>query len=327
VDHVLAVDGGNTKTVALVARIDGTIVGSGRAGCGDIYGASSEQAAIANIRAAVAGAVEGSRLGTGDIAFAAYCLAGADWPEDHVFLERELRGSSRRLRVLNDGFGALRAGSDAGEGVAIVCGTYAAVVGRATGGASWSGSFWQEPCGALAVAQQVLHATYRADLGIDPPTGLTSRVLEYFGLESVGLVVHHLTSRGDRARRRSIAGLARVLLDEADAGDAAALHIVANHGRLLAEYGSAAARQVGLAGRDHTVVLAGGMFRHPTPALRAAVARHLAQHDPGAQCTLSAREPVYGGLLLALEEVRPDLPAWVVQELDATMPPASFFAT
>src|SRR6185312_1179927 len=36
--YVLGVDAGNTKTVALVARLDGTVVGAGRAGCGDIYG-------------------------------------------------------------------------------------------------------------------------------------------------------------------------------------------------------------------------------------------------------------------------------------------------
>ncbi len=36
---VLAVDGGNTKTIALVAALDGTILGAGRGGCGDIYNA------------------------------------------------------------------------------------------------------------------------------------------------------------------------------------------------------------------------------------------------------------------------------------------------
>ena len=36
---VLAVDGGNTKTIAIVAALDGTILGAGRGGCGDIYNA------------------------------------------------------------------------------------------------------------------------------------------------------------------------------------------------------------------------------------------------------------------------------------------------
>ena len=50
---VLGVDGGNTKTLALIAREDGVILGSGRAGCGDIYGATSPAAAIIEIERAV----------------------------------------------------------------------------------------------------------------------------------------------------------------------------------------------------------------------------------------------------------------------------------
>jgi hypothetical protein len=41
------VDGGNTKTIALVARTNGAISGVGRSRCSDIYGASSPEVAIA----------------------------------------------------------------------------------------------------------------------------------------------------------------------------------------------------------------------------------------------------------------------------------------
>ena len=35
--YVLGVDVGNTKTIALAVGREGTIVGAGRGGCGDIY--------------------------------------------------------------------------------------------------------------------------------------------------------------------------------------------------------------------------------------------------------------------------------------------------
>jgi N-acetylglucosamine kinase-like BadF-type ATPase len=41
---VLAVDGGNTKTIALVAALDGTILGAGHGGCSDIYNHSAHAA-------------------------------------------------------------------------------------------------------------------------------------------------------------------------------------------------------------------------------------------------------------------------------------------
>ena len=35
--YILGVDGGNTKTIAIVADLDGTILGTGREGCGDDF--------------------------------------------------------------------------------------------------------------------------------------------------------------------------------------------------------------------------------------------------------------------------------------------------
>ena len=84
---VLGVDGGNTKTLALVARADGVIVGTGRAGCGDIYGAGSPAAAIAEIERAVDLALKEAGIQTAQLRASAFSLAGADWPEDFQLLE------------------------------------------------------------------------------------------------------------------------------------------------------------------------------------------------------------------------------------------------
>ena len=87
---VLGVDGGNTKTVALVAQADGTVVGAGRAGCADIYGAESPEAAIDAIAGAAQSALEAAGATGADLAAAVFCLAGADWPEDFELHRREL---------------------------------------------------------------------------------------------------------------------------------------------------------------------------------------------------------------------------------------------
>ena len=52
--YVLGVDGGNTKTIALLARLDGTIVGSGRSPGADIY--RGEDRSIAYLSQAVTAA-------------------------------------------------------------------------------------------------------------------------------------------------------------------------------------------------------------------------------------------------------------------------------
>ena len=45
-DLLLGVDGGNTKTIAVVARSDGTVLGTGSAGCSDVHNAVSPEAAL-----------------------------------------------------------------------------------------------------------------------------------------------------------------------------------------------------------------------------------------------------------------------------------------
>ena len=51
---MLAVDGGNTKTIAVVADAGGHALGAGRGGCSDIYNAPTPADAIDAIVAAAA---------------------------------------------------------------------------------------------------------------------------------------------------------------------------------------------------------------------------------------------------------------------------------
>ncbi|HEU0114183.1 MAG TPA: hypothetical protein VFQ80_05885, partial [Thermomicrobiales bacterium] len=84
---VLGVDAGNSKTVALVAGPDGGVVGAGRGGPGDIYGALGETAALAEIERAVAAALRDAGVTAAEIEAAGFSMAGADWPEDFALLE------------------------------------------------------------------------------------------------------------------------------------------------------------------------------------------------------------------------------------------------
>jgi N-acetylglucosamine kinase-like BadF-type ATPase len=332
--HVLGLDAGNTKTVALLARLDGAIIGSGRGGCGDIYGAGSPEAAMAQVEAALAGALAGA-LASGGLGLdlsrleAACCsMAGADWPEDFELIrcELEARGLRRNVAIYNDAFGALRAGTRDGFGVAVACGTGTATGARAPDGRMWHNSYWQVPQGAHELGRMALEAVYRAELGLDPPTRLKQRVLDFFKLPSVEQVLHRTTGRG-QPPNPDLGPLARVLLDEAHDGDPAALRIALQHGAALGDYALVAARRVGLEHTDFALVMAGGVLRHPTNVLKAALVERVRAAAPGVRPAMSRFEPVVGAVLLALEAagVTPDEP--LLERLTATLPPAALFAT
>src|SRR5207245_6949266 len=92
--YVLGVDGGNTKTIALVASLDGAILGAGRGGCGDIYNAptstewrDSASAAIANVEYAVTSALGAAHIRPSDLVTSVFSMAGGGWAEDFAYFQ------------------------------------------------------------------------------------------------------------------------------------------------------------------------------------------------------------------------------------------------
>jgi N-acetylglucosamine kinase-like BadF-type ATPase len=325
---VLGVDGGNTKTLALVARDDGVILGTGRAGCGDIYGATAPEAAMAEIEHAVNTALKEAGIRSTQISTGAFSLAGADWPEDFRLLEESMRARDygQNILIVNDAMGALRAGSPGGTGVVVACGTGAAIGARGTDGRIWHSSFWQQPQGADELSSRALRAVYRTELGLDPPTILTTWLLDAFAARNVEEILHRLTGRGlprPEIRRQ----LVRPLFDAADAGDAAARQIVISHGRALGEYAVVAARKVGLLEEPFMLVLTGGVLRHPSLLLRDSLVARVHESAPMAWPIQSRFEPAAGAVLLALDLARVEVDADLLERLESTLPGAAFFAT
>jgi N-acetylglucosamine kinase-like BadF-type ATPase len=312
---LLGVDGGNTKTIALVAREDGTIVGLGRAGCADLYNAGPEQA-VENIVSAV------EQAGAGPFSAAAFSLAGADWPEDFALHHDALParvGIERPPLVVNDAIGGLRAGTTDGVGVAVICGSASAIGAGAPGRRFWHASFWLDLGGADELGHRAVRAVVRAELGLERPTALTEKTLAFFGLGSVRELLHAFTSRTPAAPANG-GRLAPLVLEAADAGDEVAVAIVQTLGCGLGRYACVAAHQVELDPAGHPLVLAGGVLRHPSPVLADAIAAEI----PKAVPTRAEFEPAVGALLLAFDElgIEPDL-----AKLRASLPDPALYHT
>ncbi len=327
--YFLGVDGGNTKTVALVARADGTIIGAARAGFGDIYRGHDPSLALGNIAAAVEAAVAQAGISTAELTSGAFSLAGADWPEDYELLQTHLEGAryGQTIRVVNDALGALRAGSPDGTGVVVVCGTGVATGARGPDGQSWHASFWQDANGASEMGRRALWAICRAELGIDPPTDMKARALELFNEPSVESLLHHLTSRQSAEEASRIGLLAPVLLDAADDDDETASTIVCDLGNRLGDYAVVAARKVGILDTPFNLVLAGGVFRHHSRGLQDCVITRVHAHSPNARPLESSLEPVIGALLLSFDAIDRPVDDTVLANIRQTAPPPAFFAT
>ncbi len=328
--YLLGVDGGNSKTLAIVACSDGTIIGSGRSGCGDIYATPSAEDAFAAVSQAADQALSVATVRHTELIAAGFSMAGADWPEDMIFLKNGFArlGLGRTPVVVNDAIGALRVAVPDGPGVVVVCGTGMAIGARAADGRIWHTSFWQEPQGGNDLARKALRAVYRAELGIDPPTTLTKRILAIFDLPAVEAVLHTLTSwRHEPVSQTKLGAITRALLDEATHGDQAASRIVQQHAAAVGDYALAAARQVDILSQPFSLALTGGVLRHTGPLLAATIVERVQSTAPQAQPIVSRFEPVVGALLLAFDAADIPVNHTVVERLRATLPSAAFFAT
>ena len=300
-DLLLGVDGGNTKTIAVVARRDGTIAGIGVAGCADIHNVAPEKGVGEIVRAARA-ALASAGAAAGDLDAATFSLAGADWPEDFAFLRSELAsrlGFRSRPAIVNAAVGAIRGGTDDGVGIAVVCGSGGAVGARNARGDVFHYGFWPDGTGAGALGRQALAAIWRADLGVGPETSLTRRALERWGCSDPLELLHAFTRLDAPAIPESEKAMfAEVVLDEATAGDPVAHELVTVAGARLGDYARVSSARVGLAGEPFPLVLCGGVLRHPSPLMREAIVARIPEGVP----VTSTSEPIIGAVLMAADE-------------------------
>jgi len=186
---------------------------------------------------------------------------------------------------------------------------------------------WQNQVqGSAQLGQKTLDAVYRSELGIEPPTTLTQRVLDFFHLDTVEEVLHLFTSRERRPPSR-VDQLTPILLDEAQAGDSVASRVVQEHGRALGDYALAAARRVGIEGTAFTLVLAGGVFRHPSKLLEDAIIERVRTTSPDVRPTRCRFEPIIGVLFTALEAAGGSVNDTLLEKLIPTIPSSTLFTT
>ncbi|OMI36499.1 BadF/BadG/BcrA/BcrD ATPase family protein [Streptomyces sparsogenes] len=335
----LGVDAGNSKTAALVSTATGQVVGAGRSACGDIYGAPTPEAAVAEVLAAVREALAQAGADLAVVKAAAFRLAGIDWPEDRTYwdqaLTRHCPGTLTRRTILNDGYAAIRCGDPGGVGISVTGGTAAAIAARGPDGKLWDMGWWsQHAMGATGLANQAFRAVLLAELELGPPTALTEALLTHYGKPTVAALNHWLTRREGHATGQERNSCARVVTAVAAAGDPVAVEIIRAQGARFAQYAGVAARRTGLtrADRPVSVVLAGSVLMAEDSPVAEALLAELPAHVPGAVPLRGSLPPVAGALLDALAEGGVPLHEREVADavsarVTATMPPREFLAT
>ncbi|MCW5953207.1 MAG: hypothetical protein KIT69_13210 [Propionibacteriaceae bacterium] len=304
----LAVDGGNSKTVAVVVDDGGEVRGRGRAGCCDIYATATPAEGVAEVLAAVRQAL--AEAGEPVVAGAAFRLASCDWDEDIAWWAEQLRSGLPEpvrpalagMQVGNDALSSLRLGDLSGVGVSVVVGTGPALGARSPQGReAWSGVWIFDSMGGIGLSDAALAAVSKAWLGMAPSTALTPALLGLFGEPDAWQLVHSFRRRFGARDPIELRRASRVVMQVAAAGDPVAQRIVAKQGRLFADYAKAIAAQAGIGAADRLpVVLNGSIVTSEHSVVRDALLAALADRFPGSPVVVADAPPIAGAALDAL---------------------------
>jgi beta-N-acetylhexosaminidase len=280
----LAVDGGGTKTVAVLVDADGNERGRGHAGAANAR-AVGHEAALAQVRRAIDAAFR-------EAGAAAPCaatwlgLAGIDTPADVEALRPHVADLAHRVMLTNDAELLLGALDDA-IGVALVAGTGAVALGRDAAGGTARASGWGHIIGdegsGYAIGQGALRAIARAADGRGPATSLTATVLATWDLPTSAALIDYVHTRATKA---DIARLAPLTLAAWRAGDSVARRIARRAAREQARAALAVATSLSLPD-PLSLALGGGVFLHAEDFV-AQVLANVRGTYPGAQAILVA---------------------------------------
>ena len=187
----VAIDGGNSKTDVVIGSSTGEVLGTAY-GPGSsphdlgVPGSFALLDSLVHAARAHAGLAASVRLDRAEL-----YLAGADLPPEVDALNNAMSeiGWAREHRVDNDTFALLRAGTDALDAVAVVCGAGINCVGRTADGRSARfpslGQISGDWGGGHHLARLALYHAARGEDGRGPATSLSARVATALGRGTV----------------------------------------------------------------------------------------------------------------------------------------------
>jgi N-acetylglucosamine kinase-like BadF-type ATPase len=308
---LLGVDGGGSKTTAVLATLDpdGVIreLGRGRSGPSNIRLAGSELA-LRSLGESINAALASADLVGSPVHSAVLALAGVSDPDVQVELGHWVDSFPvlGRVRIIHDAEPVLVAGTPEGWGIALLVGTGSVArgvdaAGRALLRGGWGHWFGDKGSG-YDLGQQGLAAAAEMNDGYGQKTVLLERLKTHYGVEDLRQVVHRLAS-SDNVRKH-IAGAAPVVIAAAENGDEVALRILSSGVDQLCRIAHSAATGLGLSD-GYPLALAGSVVCH-NRIYREQLLPRLQADNPHPGPVSFVNEPVAGCLQMACAELATD---------------------
>ncbi|SEO99770.1 N-acetylglucosamine kinase [Paenibacillus sp. OK076] len=300
--YYLGIDGGGTKTYALLTDDCGNVLGKGMGGNGNHQ--IDRALAAQSIREAAEGALNEAGLQIHEVSHTYFGLAGADREVDYRILHPLVQGIgfTQNYSINCDTMISLRAGTNRPYGVALICGTGTNSAGRNPAGEHVQvGGFdymYGDFGGGGSLNIEVFRSVIRSWDGREQPTLLTPLLLNFLGYNSVSDMFDDYQDHGKHVPVHA----AKLLFKAAAEDDAVALEILTRQGVELGKSAAAVIHKLEMEKDTFDVVLAGSLLtRGDRGWIRSKIEQTVATIAPNATIVTLATEPVVGALWSAMD--------------------------
>lgn len=259
----LGVDGGGTKTQAVIADAAGRTIGEGLAGPSNPLRVGIANAAAA-VREAFHLALSQAGARRSDVAAAQIGLAGVRREDLRQRMRAELSSLGvGALEIVTDADIALYGATNGEPGLVLIAGTGSICCGKNARGrracaGGWGPIAGDEGSGSW-IARRALQAVARATDGRGRETALVDSCLEYFNVaaaDDLSTAIYSPSMTNER-----LAGYGKAVIEAAQGGDEVARGIVEDAGRELALQAVAVISQLRMEREEFQVAYVGGVFR------------------------------------------------------------------
>ncbi len=315
----LGVDGGATKTEAILIDDAGRVLGRGLGGPSN-YNAVGIEATQRHIGEAASAARRMADLDPSAVDGAFLGLAAIVSAADRALIHQtgvalEL-AAPERIGVDHDCRIALAGGLSGRPGIVQIAGTGSSTFGINAAGEGWRVGGWgqlisDEGSGYWLGVQAMRGAVCAYDGRIES-TLLYDAVMDALHLTDINDIMPRIYVQG--LAKDEIAGLAPLVLDAARRGDGAAQAIIQEGAEQLAQCVEAAAKRLGMTDEHLEIALVGGLFQAGeimVQPFRAAVGKRLASFE----LIPAELPPAVGAAILALQAAGVELNPSALQTL------------
>ena len=300
---VLAVDGGQTHSVALIADLQGHVLAAGKGGPANHFlEPGGPERFTQSMNQCIQSALSKSHPNVRAFEASHYCLTGVHAAMLDIL--QEIAPSSKQV-VAGDKEASLTGGTLERPAVLVLAGTGSIAFGMTADGKQTTVGGWGYVMGdegsASWIAPRGLSAATRADDGRGAATILSTLIPQRFGVDTLRelhpLIYHQQIDRVRLAEVASVVGHAAML------GDVVALEIISEAAEYLGGAALAVIRQLGLAHQSISITSAGGVFKAGALLIDPMMA-HIQRGAPLAQYHAPRFPPVIGAVMLALQSIK-----------------------